>query len=197
MEDNRPRRWIDIAKTKIRLAGKDKASPTDLLPERTDDSTAAVPKKVDAPFKDPNSNEQSGLSTRITVPVGSYGEECAGILQLPANLSIERENRPVAAAVFVAGIFNHLEGPSYIYEAVSHNLETISCRIASLRLNYRHPGKTQPCVEDIQAAMTYLDQNHGISQFVLIGWSFGGAPVFAVAAQDSKCSGVNMSQAPD
>ncbi len=38
--------------------------------------------------------------------------------------------------------------------------------------------------------MDYLAEKHGTSHFVLVGWSFGGAPVFSVGGRDERVVGV-------
>jgi dienelactone hydrolase len=44
-------------------------------------------------------------------------------------------------------------------------------------------------VRDVLAAMSELSTSHQITKFVLVGWSFGGAPVFTVGGQDSRVVG--------
>ncbi|CAI4214158.1 unnamed protein product [Parascedosporium putredinis] len=51
------------------------------------------------------------------------------------------------------------------------------------RVQARHPGY---CVEDVRAAMAFLRDMYGIERFILVGWSFGGAPVFTVSGADDE-----------
>ena len=37
--------------------------------------------------------------------------------------------------------------------------------------------------------MSHLESTYGLNRFVLVGWSFGGAPVFTTAGQDSRVVG--------
>lgn len=76
-----------------------------------------------------------------------------------------------------------------MYLALGTKLPALSARIPVLRLDYRYPARTKPCVADTKAAMHYLKQMFGIEQFVLVGWSFGGAPVYTVAGRDERVVG--------
>lgn len=64
--------------------------------------------------------------------------------------------------------------------------------VPTLRLDYRQPAKTDPCVRDILAAMAELNKRYGASRFGLVGWSFGSAPVFTLATR--LCHSPNQSQ---
>lgn len=68
---------------------------------------------------------------------------------------------------------------------------SIAMKLASLfnipvaRLDYRQPGKNKYCVPDIYAAMDFIShatRYPSVSKFILVGWSFGGAPAFTVAS---------------
>ena len=59
----------------------------------------------------------------------------------------------------------------------------------ALRLDYRYPARTRYCVSDVKAAMDYLGTRYGLERFVLVGWSFGGAPVFTVGGEDKRVVG--------
>ncbi len=62
-------------------------------------------------------------------------------------------------------------------------------RIASLRMNYRHPNILPECALDILAGLTYLQQRH-VQPVVLVGHSFGGAVVIAAGAVTPHVAGV-------
>ncbi|KAK3935173.1 hypothetical protein QBC46DRAFT_423577 [Diplogelasinospora grovesii] len=49
--------------------------------------------------------------------------------------------------------------------------------VPTLRRDYRYPARNRFCAEDVQAAMKFLQDMYALERFVLVGWSFGGAPV--------------------
>lgn len=73
--------------------------------------------------------------------------------------------------------------------ALATKLPALAARVPTLRLDYRYAARTQPCVNDARAAMDYLAQTYGVEKFVLLGWSFGGAPVFSLAGRDERVVG--------
>lgn len=81
-----------------------------------------------------------------------------------------------------------MAGPSAMYISMGDKLASPSTGhgIPVLRLDYRFPARNRYCVADTVAAMGYLEQRFAISRFVLVGWSFGGAPVFSAAAKEPK-----------
>ncbi|XHG02500.1 hypothetical protein AWENTII_005850 [Aspergillus wentii] len=58
--------------------------------------------------------------------------------------------------------------------------------VPTIRLDYREPAKTDICASDIIAAFNYLSYTYSSTNFVLVGWSFGGSPCFTVAAQEPE-----------
>lgn len=76
-----------------------------------------------------------------------------------------------------------------IYLSMAHKLASLQQGLPVLRMDYRFPARNKYCVTDVLAAMNYLQTEHNISRFVLVGWSFGGAPVFTVGGQDSRVVG--------
>lgn len=42
---------------------------------------------------------------------------------------------------------------------------------------------------DVQAAMKYLENGYGLWKFVLVGWSFGGAPVYTLGGSEERVIG--------
>ena len=82
-----------------------------------------------------------------------------------------------------------MAGPSCIYLSLACKLATLGRGIPCLRLDYRYPSTTGPCINDVKAGMAYLRDMSGLDRFVLIGWSFGGAVVFSVAAEDQRVVG--------
>ena len=67
--------------------------------------------------------------------------------------------------------------------------ELCRVRIASLRMNYRHPNVLPECALDIMAGVTYLQQC-GLPSVLLVGHSFGGAVVITAGALHAHVVGV-------
>lgn len=119
---------------------------------------------------------------RLSIPVGR--EFFRGFLHLPASYSAENVERVAAAAILCSGAHGGVAGPSGSYIAIGDKLATLKHGVPVLRVDYRYPADTKPCSEDVVAAMDYLENTYSINKFVLVGWSFGGAPVFTVAANE-------------
>lgn len=63
--------------------------------------------------------------------------------------------------------------------------------IPCIRLDYREPARKEYCTADVIAAFDYLKEYFNSTKFVVVGWSFGGSPCFAVAAREpERCRGV-------
>ncbi|KAL2127029.1 hypothetical protein VTI74DRAFT_11447 [Chaetomium olivicolor] len=90
------------------------------------------------------------------------------------------------AAILLSGAGGGVTGPSSIYLSLACKLATLGSGIPTLRLDYRYPAHTQPCVNDAKAGMKYLRDMYGLDRFVLVGWSFGGAVVFTVAGEHDE-----------
>ncbi|KAI4252203.1 MAG: hypothetical protein L6R42_008067 [Xanthoria sp. 1 TBL-2021] len=120
-----------------------------------------------------------------------------GVLHLPHNHDQATQSSTQAttkqqtrtAAILLSGASGGLVGPSSIYLGMSTKLTSLNQGIPVMRLDYRFPARNQYCVADVLAAMTYLEREHAISRFVLVGWSFSGAPVFTVAGDDKRVVG--------
>ena len=113
-----------------------------------------------------------------------------GFLHLPQNHDhSQTPNRSLTAAILLSGAGGGVVGPSSIYLSIATKLASLTPGIPVLRLDYRQPARTAPCVHDVQAAMNHLEREHAVSRFVLVGWSFGGAPVFTVAGGDARVVG--------
>jgi len=61
--------------------------------------------------------------------------------------------------------------------------------IGSMRLDYRFPGDCAQCAIDALLACQYLD-DEGISDVLLVGWSFGAAVALAAGSVGSTIRGV-------
>lgn len=106
-------------------------------------------------------------------------------LHLPENY----QNQQSTAAILLSGAGGGVVGPSSIYLSMAHKLASLQQGLPVLRMDYRFPARNKYCVPDVLAAMNYLQTEHNISRFLLVGWSFGGAPVFTVGGQDSRVVG--------
>ncbi|EPE28728.1 alpha/beta-Hydrolase [Glarea lozoyensis ATCC 20868] len=105
-----------------------------------------------------------------------------GFLHIPAS----RPSKPDFAAILLSGAGGGVVGPSSIYMSIAEKLSSLDTGIPVMRLDYRYPARNKYCTRDVLAAMDYIESNYSISKFVLVGWSFGGAPVFAVGGMDSR-----------
>lgn len=113
-----------------------------------------------------------------------------GFLHLPPDLvspAPATQNR--TAAILLSGAGGGVTGPSSIYISLACKLATLSTGIPTLRLDYRYPARDRYCASDVRAAMDYLEELYGLNRFVLVGWSFGGAPVFTVGGADQRVVG--------
>ncbi|KIX99269.1 uncharacterized protein Z520_04845 [Fonsecaea multimorphosa CBS 102226] len=126
---------------------------------------------------------QKSLCTteRLSVLVG--GTSVRGFLHLPAGYP-ENKDRVAAAVILLSGAGGGVVGPSSIYVSIGDKLASLRRGMPVLRLDYRYPAHDTPCAEDVTAAMNHLEQKYSIRKFVLVGWSFGGAPVFTVGGQE-------------
>ena len=111
-------------------------------------------------------------------------------LHLPLNYRREAdERRNKTAVILLSGASGGVAGPSSIYISMADKLASLRRGIPVLRMDYRYPARNKYCVADVLAAMDFLQKALGISRFVLVGWSFGGAPVMTVGGQDDRVVG--------
>ncbi|KAL5045598.1 hypothetical protein BDW71DRAFT_198105 [Aspergillus fruticulosus] len=120
----------------------------------------------------------------ISIPVHDpLDHEAPAILHSPRDY--DRAEARNAAVILISGAGGGVSGPSGIYPSLADKL-AILLGIPTIRLDYRVPARTEHCVPDIAATMDYLRDHHGSTRFVVVGWSFGGAPCFTVAAQEPE-----------
>jgi len=123
----------------------------------------------------------------------SHGGSVPGFLHLPAAFtpatSPSSPDWQAAAVILLSGAGGGVVGPSSIYLFMADKLASLSTPIPVLRLDYRFPARNKYCTRDVVAAMNLLEAQYGLSRFVLIGWSFGGAPVFGVGGMDQRVIG--------
>jgi hypothetical protein len=110
-----------------------------------------------------------------------------GFLHLPRNLDARSSNNTVA--ILLSGAGGGVVGPSSIYLSLAEKLASLPTPIPALRLDYRYPARNKYCVRDVLAAMQWLEDEYQLTKFVLVGWSFGGAPVFTVGGMDKRVIG--------
>ncbi|CAJ2500868.1 Uu.00g037210.m01.CDS01 [Anthostomella pinea] len=125
----------------------------------------------------------------IKVEDGADGS-VAGFLHLPPNFaSPTPETHHRTAAILLSGAGGGVTGPSSIYLSLAAKLAALGPGIPALCLDYRYPARNRYCVRDVKAAMDYLQATYGLDHFVLVGWSFGGAPVFTVGGSNERVVG--------
>lgn len=113
-----------------------------------------------------------------------------GFLHIPQCYKPEQtKGQEKTAAILLSGAGGGVVGPSSIYLSIADKLASLTHGVPVLRLDYRYPARNRYCVKDVQAAMDYLEKGFQTSRFVLVGWSFGGAPVFTVGGNDQRVVG--------
>ena len=127
----------------------------------------------------------------LTIRVSdSLGGAVPAILHVPQNYSREGvQGSARAAAILLSGAGGGVVGPSSIYISIAEKLASLNKGLPVMRLDYRYPARNKYCVSDVQAAMNFLENSYAVSRFVLVGWSFGGAPVFTVGGSDRRVVG--------
>ncbi|KAK5172675.1 uncharacterized protein LTR77_002795 [Saxophila tyrrhenica] len=168
-------------------------SPTPARPERAAPGDAEELKHAPG-FQDlaKESNKQICNVKALEIKVSSSDtvKAVAGFLHTPQNYRREQaEGREKTAAILLSGAGGGVVGPSSIYLSIADKLASLRKGIPVLRLDYRYPARNKYCVPDVLAAMNYLENGFAVSRFVLVGWSFGSAPVLTVGAQDDRVVG--------
>lgn len=122
----------------------------------------------------------------ITVEDGQGGA-VSGYLHLPTDYEATKGSKKInAAAILLSGASGGVLGPSSIYLSMADKLASLRKGIPVLRLDYRFPAQNKYCVQDVYAAMKMLQKDYEVAQFILVGWSFGGAPVFTVGGAEKE-----------
>ena len=124
----------------------------------------------------------------LTIKVNDelYGTVPA-FLHIPQNYRREQaEGCERTAAILLSGAGGGVVGPSSINLSIADKFASLNKGIPVMRLDYRYPARNRHCVADVQAAMKYLETGYGLSRFVLVGWSFGGAPVYTLGGCDER-----------
>lgn len=128
---------------------------------------------------------------RIEVPDNAPNTFVPGFIHLPPAFTAPppAQYHHRTAAILLSGAGGGVTGPSSIYLSLASKLASLPVGIPTLRLDFRYPARNRPCCADVRAAMSYLQDLYGLERFVLVGWSFGGAPVFTVAGEDERVVG--------
>ncbi|EMC91210.1 hypothetical protein BAUCODRAFT_127124 [Baudoinia panamericana UAMH 10762] len=145
---------------------------------------SAFPSSVDhAPGTKPQCQVER---LHIKVEDGPDGK-VTGFLHSPSPYRPGQHSK--TAAVLLSGAGGGVVGPSSMYLSMADKLASLPNQaVLALRLDYRYPARNKYCVPDVKAAVDFLQREKQIEKVVLVGWSFGSAPVFTFAAQDQRCS---------
>jgi alpha/beta superfamily hydrolase len=127
---------------------------------------------------------------QILVSSSDTVQRVSGFLHTPHGYRDEHtDSKLKIAAILLSGAGGGVVGPSSIYLSIADKLAALDDGIPVMRLDYRYPARSRYCVPDVLAAMEYLQNELAVSRFVLVGWSYGGAPVFTVGGQDERVVG--------
>jgi len=124
-------------------------------------------------------------SMSIKVEDGQDGT-VTGFLHIPATAPKPNHGH---AAILLSGAGGGVVGPSSMYLSIGDKIASLRNGIHVLRLDYRFPARNRYCIRDVLAAMDHLEETYKIDKFILVGWSFGGAPVFTVGGSDKRVIG--------
>jgi len=109
-----------------------------------------------------------------------------GFLHLPASSTTSASG---SAAILLSGAGGGVVGPSSIYLSLADKLASLDQPVPVVRLDYRFPARNRYCVRDVLAAMNQMEEQYNVARFILVGWSFGGAPCFTVGGNDPRVIG--------
>ena len=173
-------------KTSLSTSRPPSSPPTDLSTYET--QKLSHPPKVQALDE---AEKQVCTVKPVSIKVNDelYGTVPA-FLHIPQTYQRQQaEGRGKTAAILLSGAGGGVVGPSSMYLSIADKLASMNKGIPVMRLDYRYPARNKFCVADVQAAMKYLENGYALSRFVLVGWSFGGAPVFTLGGSDKRVVG--------
>jgi dienelactone hydrolase len=153
--------------------------------------TSKPPAAIHAPRATASILQRSSAhKLKIKTEAGSSGSFDA-FLHMPTEYS-PRGRR--VGAILLSGASGGVTGPSGMYPGIADALAGLPAgqAIPTLRMDFRHPARTTQCVHDLHAAIDWLARHPelALTHFVLVGWSFGGAPAFTVGGADRRVLGV-------
>jgi alpha/beta superfamily hydrolase len=145
---------------------------------------------VSALTEDAGKHVPNVKALQILVSSSDPVQRVSGFLHTPYGYHEEHaDSRQKTAAILLSGAGGGVVGPSSTYLSIADKLAALDHGVPVMRLDYRYPARNRYCVLDVLAAMDYLQKSFAIGRFVLVGWSFGGAPVFTVGGQDERVVG--------
>ncbi|EDU48979.1 Hydrolase of the alpha beta superfamily [Pyrenophora tritici-repentis] len=166
------------------------SSPRTSLSANSRPSTPSKPARLDdyLGLSHPPSAQKTCIVKPLSVKVedGPDGS-VAGFVHLPPTTSATPASK--TAAILLSGAGGGVVGPASIYISLADKLAALKQPVPVLRLDYRYPARNKYCVRDVLAAMKELEYAYQVKSFVLVGWSFGGAPVFTVGGEDKRVVG--------
>jgi len=166
------------------------SSPRTSLSASSRPCTPSKPARLDdyLGLSHPPSAQKTCIVKPLSVAVeGGPDGSVAGFLHLPPTASATPASK--TAAILVSGAGGGVVGPASIYLSLADKLASLMQPVPVLRLDYRYPARNKYCVRDVLAAMNELEEAYQVENFVLVGWSFGGAPVFTVGGEDKRVVG--------
>lgn len=92
------------------------------------------------------------------------------------------------AVIYIGGVGGGTHGPANIYHPMAEGL--LEAGISSLLIDCRFNSDLAECISDMQACIDHLDKKYHMDRLGLLGWSFGGAVVISVAAEDERVKAV-------
>lgn len=103
----------------------------------------------------------------------------SGSSAVPGYLHEVAAGAPVrGGALLLSGAGGGVLGPAHVYPPLASRLAAAG--VHALRLDYRHPARLEPCLDDAHAAIDFLAAR-GAERVVVVGWSFGGAVALQAA----------------
>ncbi|CAG8449166.1 7283_t:CDS:2 [Diversispora eburnea] len=96
---------------------------------------------------------------------------------------------PPSAILLISGAGGGVTGPTSLYTTLAEKIaQNFGCY--TVRMDFRIPAMMDPCVHDVTATINWLENNYGVKDNILIGWSFGGAVVIRAAVNEKRVLGL-------
>lgn len=166
-----------------------KSSPTSGTPDLKDEGLKHASKFANL-AREANKQVCSVHALEIAVSSSDTIKAVSGFLHVPQDYQRRAsEARGRTAAILLSGAGGGVVGPSSVYLSIADKLASLDRGLPMLRLDYRYPARNKYCVSDVLAAMDHLKTEYAVGRFILVGWSYGGAPVFTVGGEDDRVVG--------